>query len=272
VGTRFYIILSGSCGVYKTYAKQTQEKTENSEEPINKTEKDKVTPNVENGQDSESKRDYSLFKSKQSRLSILTKGPNAISAIKDLTRESKPRQSITLQIASRMENKHFLELKRSGLIANSEKIDDKTEHLRLYQVGNRILNEEKILYAGVAFGEIALMDNVRRKATIIAKQDTHLAYLDKEFFDKILSKKIVSFINLIEEKEEKKHAENLDFLCNLKFFFSFSRGLIQQIYYLSIRKHVIKNQVIYSEGQDSTEIYIIKSGQFLVNIRTFFLD
>ncbi len=51
-----------------------------------------------------------------------------------------------------------------------------------------VLTEVRVLPAGAAFGELALMSNKPRAATIIAKEDTYFACLDKTPFDKILSK------------------------------------------------------------------------------------
>lgn len=49
------------------------------------------------------------------------------------------------------------------------------------------LKEIKILYAGIAFGELALIENKPRAATIICKEDCGFAVLDKKNFDLILS-------------------------------------------------------------------------------------
>lgn len=50
-----------------------------------------------------------------------------------------------------------------------------------------VLTEVKVMPAGTAFGELALMSNKPRAATIIAKEDTYFAILDKDPFDRILS-------------------------------------------------------------------------------------
>ena len=51
-----------------------------------------------------------------------------------------------------------------------------------------VLTEVRVLASGSAFGELALMSNKPRAATIIAKEDTFFAILDKDPFDKILSR------------------------------------------------------------------------------------
>ena len=50
----------------------------------------------------------------------------------------------------------------------------------------KIRIEVKILTPGVAFGELALLSRKPRMATIVAKENCHLAVLDKEYFMPIL--------------------------------------------------------------------------------------
>lgn len=51
-----------------------------------------------------------------------------------------------------------------------------------------ILTEVKILGGGSAFGELALIENKPRAATIRCKENCHFAVLDKTYFVHILSK------------------------------------------------------------------------------------
>ena len=50
-----------------------------------------------------------------------------------------------------------------------------------------VLTNVKSLKAGESFGELALIDNKPRAATIICKENCHLAVLEKNHFNKILS-------------------------------------------------------------------------------------
>ena len=50
------------------------------------------------------------------------------------------------------------------------------------------MTEVKVLGGGTAWGELSLINNKPRAATIIAKQETDLAVLDKVPFNKILGK------------------------------------------------------------------------------------
>ena len=73
--------------------------------------------------------------------------------------------------------------------------------------------EVKTLEQGAAFGELALMSRKPRAATIVAKEDTHLACLEKSHFVRILSTRIVSanFFNEYRQRREKRenYFENL---------------------------------------------------------------
>jgi len=54
-------------------------------------------------------------------------------------------------------------------------------------IKKKVMTEVKILPAGSAFGELALLDSRRRAATIICKEDCSFAVLDKKSFISILS-------------------------------------------------------------------------------------
>ena len=51
-----------------------------------------------------------------------------------------------------------------------------------------VLTEVRVLEIGNSFGELALMENKPRAATIKCKENCHFAVLDKQFFLHILSK------------------------------------------------------------------------------------
>lgn len=51
-----------------------------------------------------------------------------------------------------------------------------------------VLTNVKTLGSGDAFGELALMENRPRAATIICKENCHFAVLEKTPFNRILSK------------------------------------------------------------------------------------
>ncbi len=51
------------------------------------------------------------------------------------------------------------------------------------------LIEVKTQKSGESFGELSLLENKARSATVICKTDSHFAILDKTNYDRILSKK-----------------------------------------------------------------------------------
>ena len=53
------------------------------------------------------------------------------------------------------------------------------------------LNKIKVLKAGEAFGELSLIDGKPRAASVICEGECHLAILEKQFFDRILSNSCV---------------------------------------------------------------------------------
>jgi len=62
------------------------------------------------------------------------------------------------------------------------------------------LNRVKILTQGMSFGELALLDNKPRSATIICEEDCHFAVLEKKAFLEILSNfygKILDFSDFV---------------------------------------------------------------------------
>jgi len=52
---------------------------------------------------------------------------------------------------------------------------------------DKVLEEQSVFIAGDTFGQRALFNNGRRKATVIAKEPTYLACIDKQHFDLTLS-------------------------------------------------------------------------------------
>ena len=80
--------------------------------------------------------------------------------------------------------------------------------------------EVDVYKAGQWFGELALINNIKRSATITALDDSHFATLDKENFNKIMSKII-----------KKKFKNQLDFLANFPFLDSISRVKKEKLWF-----------------------------------------
>lgn len=82
----------------------------------------------------------------------------------------------------------------------------------------------KELEAGAGFGELALISNKPRMATIICHANSHFAILEKKEFNEILK-----------EKEEEKLLKEMGFFATLPFFQKWNFNLIKMLYLNSVR-------------------------------------
>lgn len=105
-----------------------------------------------------------------------------------------------------------------------------------------------------SFGERSLTDpDNRRAGTAIAKTDVKVLTLSREDYKRFLEK-----ISL------KEQAKVNNFLKSLPFFtFWASRRLVDIQVYLKPMT-MIRNQVIYREGEESNHIYLIEQGEVLL--------
>mmetsp|Transcript_29513 Transcript_29513/g.26911 ORF Transcript_29513/g.26911 Transcript_29513/m.26911 type:complete len:136 (-) Transcript_29513:1941-2348(-) len=115
------------------------------------------------------------------------------------------------------------------------------------------MQEVRVLPAGSGFGELALMDSRPRAATIYCKEDCQFAVLDKE-----------PFLKILKEKEIRKLFKEIDFLASLPVFKKWSYFAVKNLYYHAPIRTVKRGIVMYSEGDESEGMFIIKRGEFKV--------
>lgn len=107
------------------------------------------------------------------------------------------------------------------------------------------------LGSGMAFGELALLKDQPRSASIKCVQKCHMAVLVKEDYMKIIGR-----------AEEKILDKQIDFLKGITFFSKWSKRKLEKLnYYFSTKKYSRK-QVVYHHGSESNFVYIVKSGEF----------
>ena len=70
----------------------------------------------------------------------------------------------------------------------------------------------------------------------------------------------------IGEKEQKKFYEQIEFFASMKIFDNWSYAAIKQIYLTVFQGDFLKNQIVYKENDKSENLYVIKDGEFTVNI------
>lgn len=113
----------------------------------------------------------------------------------------------------------------------------------------------KELEEGCAFGELALLNNKPRLASIKCHENCHFMVLEKKFFILILKK-----------KEEDKLFKEMEFFSKLPFFEGWNSNLIKLIYLNSFRISYSKNEKVFSEGDEPISVYIVTKGEFIVKI------
>ncbi|KAL4426276.1 hypothetical protein ABPG74_018693 [Tetrahymena malaccensis] len=126
-------------------------------------------------------------------------------------------------------------------------------------VGVYIYNESKEMICvkqlgkGFSFGELALLYESPRMATIICLEKCHFAVLNKKEFLRVLK-------NFQKENLNKK----LLYLQNLPLFQKINQSLLRQIYSKAFDIRTTKGQIIFKQGSAAENFYIVKQGEFQV--------
>ena len=107
---------------------------------------------------------------------------------------------------------------------------------------------------GFAFGELALLNNQPRSATITASSDVTLAVLLKK-----------DYTRLVAAHTEKLLNDKVDFLRKLPIFRNWSKLSISKLSFAFQRQTCQKGQVIYSENDRVDYVYFVKEGEFLLS-------
>ena len=113
--------------------------------------------------------------------------------------------------------------------------------------------EVGILHTGSSFGEIALISERPRSATIQVRERSSFLVLYKTDFTKILGGIAEKRMNVI-----------IKFMQQLVYFKSWSRVSLVRIAYNFQYKKYKRNQYIYHEGDECDGIYFIKDGEITI--------
>ena len=106
---------------------------------------------------------------------------------------------------------------------------------------------------GRSFGELALLNNTKRSATIVALEDWDFGILDKENFDLVMGK-------ILRKKFEKK----VDFLTKFVFLTGMSRIKKEKLWF-SMKREIFKiGQKVVIEGTEIKDIFFVERGEFEV--------
>ena len=110
-----------------------------------------------------------------------------------------------------------------------------------------------ILKEGGGFGELALMSDRPRAATIVANGRVSLLVIHKYQFRRILG-------NIANDRQLLK----VKFLQSLPFFKSWTKSAISKISVFFDGLTFQRNQVLFAEGQEVKELYFIREGELLI--------
>ena len=112
--------------------------------------------------------------------------------------------------------------------------------------------QETVLEAGKTLGELAILSDVvtPRNISIKALENTCLAVLDRK-----------SYKNVLELEEQKKMEEKIEFLSNIVVFKNWGERALRSILSYFLVKKISRKQVLYKEGEEVRDIYIIRTGE-----------
>ena len=116
-------------------------------------------------------------------------------------------------------------------------------------------NLERVLIMGPgeSFGELALLNNRPRAATVISVSNSTLAKLSKISFEKLLGK-----------FTEKRLNEKLRFFQIHPMFFKCSKANLMKISFYFIWKKISRGHYLFKIGDPVDGVYFVKNGEFLV--------
>ena len=127
-----------------------------------------------------------------------------------------------------------------AVLKASRRSDGKAEYTQL-----------AVLKEGSCFGELALISNQPRAASILCREPTHLAVLEREEYRHILGR-----------IDDAKLEAKVQLLQKHPAFCSWTRNSLQRISYFFNERLYQRKQVVFKVGQEASFVYLVKSGDF----------
>ena len=113
---------------------------------------------------------------------------------------------------------------------------------------------------GFSFGDIALIQNTARNATIKAKINCVLLSIEKNEYNKAI----------LEYQKKKLNNDIEDFIKTYSFFKDFSQEKIIRLFNCFSKKTIYKDECLYEQNKKDDNIYIINEGIFLISCNISF--
>jgi CRP-like cAMP-binding protein len=192
------------------------------------------------------------------QLSVLIPTISNRSGSSSQIRESICKRSIQqeneIKQTTKIERKNIKLLKALEAPGISINRQDSLKLDRNYMVRMGIVEEMKevsILKDGDSFGELALLSEKPRAATVESKDICVLAVLSKQDFKKILS-----------QEADKSLKEKVNFLFKLPIFSGYTKQSVQKLSYYFQEQVYNKGSYVYKENSIPDKIYFIYRGEF----------
>ena len=108
-----------------------------------------------------------------------------------------------------------------------------------------------VLKAGSGFGELALINDQVRTASILCREPTYLAVLERDEYKRILGR-----------MDDAKLEAKVQLLQKHPGLTNWGRAALQRVSYFFTERSYKWKQVLYRAGQDCSHVFFIKSGEF----------
>jgi CRP-like cAMP-binding protein len=115
-----------------------------------------------------------------------------------------------------------------------------------------------VLTTGGSFGELALLSEKPRSATIFVREKSSFLVLNKKDFSKILGEIAERHLNLM-----------VRFLQQVSFFKSKSRSFLIKLAYFFTSRKFKKGQFVFREGDPNDGVFFIKEGEIMIEKKTW---
>ena len=132
----------------------------------------------------------------------------------------------------------------------------KAHSLDLPRIKDDFYREVATLGPGSSFGELALIQAKPRAATVVCKEPTVLAFLDRQAYDKVLRK-----------LQQNQLGANVRFLQSVPFFRAWTKNSVAKFSYFFEKRRFRRNQLVYREGDPCERVFLVRSGEFEVRKR-----
>lgn len=121
-----------------------------------------------------------------------------------------------------------------------------------------MMTQVAILGVGIGFGELALLNDAPRAATIKTIEDSQFAILSKADFHETMTKIY-----------KKRYASQVSFLSSFPFLNYLTRKAKEKLCHHFTMEKCHLGQKIVTEGTETDFIYLIKKGHFEITKCTF---